>query len=221
MANLDADAAIDGLIVRVYPLDAQGLIVPVRGTLEFTLAGRRNDVAPRPDARVAGPMDTAASAGRLRPVRGPLPVAIPRHPSRARRKIAPEGSIHARLSLPGQGTFEATQSTVNLPPTCPPLATSSNNPPAAATSGSSTPRGCSDVFNDSDIGRTPADWNETQEHNTAPPDLPLLRTMIPKRLPVTASITVPTWFATLRFTNTSPSLVITHTRIESQSGRHR
>ena len=117
VANLDAERQVDGLIVRVYPLDDWGCIVPVRGTLAVTLAGWHSEATPRGQ--------TQQTLGRwTRQLQqedfGPLGARCELrfqgiHPERD-VTIAPEGSIHARLSVPGQGTFEATQSTVRIRP---------------------------------------------------------------------------------------------------------
>jgi len=112
-ATVDAD----GLLVRVYPLDAAGSAVAVYGTLEVELIGRRTDT-----------VDPEASFGRLGhwllPVREAdfgVDGAVYRLPFQSvdpefDLAVARYGAVHARLSVPGQGTFEATESTVRLRP---------------------------------------------------------------------------------------------------------
>lgn len=117
VANWDADVEVDGLLVHVYPLDADGAVVPVRGSLEVDLRGQWHNAVPRPQSFLGlgrwtrqvrfedfGPR---GAVYRL-PFQGVHPEFDP--------AVAPHGAVHARLSVPGQGTFETTESTVRIRP---------------------------------------------------------------------------------------------------------
>ena len=113
-------AEADGLILVVYPLDAQGRIVPVQGTLEVDLTGLRTSVTPPPQpffqlgwwTRTVRPADFAADGAKCQ-----LPFQA-MHPE-FDVKLAPHGALHVRLSVPGQGTFDATQTAVRIRPASP------------------------------------------------------------------------------------------------------
>jgi len=115
VANWDADVEADGLLLYVCPLDAHGQLVPARGTLSVELTGLRIGVVKR-----------AQPFGRLghwtRQVRredfGPRG-AVLRLPFQSVHpdfdlEYGSHGAVHARLSVPGQGTFETTASTVRI-----------------------------------------------------------------------------------------------------------
>ena len=117
VANWDADVEVDGLLVYVYPLDGTGAVVPARGMLQFDLTGQRDRVFRR--------WQPFATLGRWsRQVRvedfGPRG-AVYRLPFQGVHPefdlmVAPRGALHARLSVPGQGTFETTESMLRIRP---------------------------------------------------------------------------------------------------------
>lgn len=122
LANWDADVESDGLVVRIYPLDDQGQVVPVDGSLELELvaprSGPRSDPSPPVQigrwVRRTRPDDFQASGPFADGARYRLEFqAI--HPE-FDRQVTAGGLLHARLSVPGQGTFEATTSTVRIRP---------------------------------------------------------------------------------------------------------
>ncbi len=117
VANWDADVEVDGLLVYVYPLDGTGAVVPARGTLQFDLTGQRDSVFRR--------WQLFSTLGRWsRRVRVEdfgVDGAVYRLPFQGVHPefdltVAPRGALHARLSLPGQGTFETTESMVRIRP---------------------------------------------------------------------------------------------------------
>lgn len=129
VANWDADVEVDGLLVRVYPLDDTGAVVPVRGMLQLDLKGQRTSVVNRRRpfstlgrwARPVRPQDFALPSQGHVPPRCGWPGAVYRLPFQGVHPefdltVAPYGSLHARLSVPGQGTFETSQSTVRIRP---------------------------------------------------------------------------------------------------------
>jgi hypothetical protein len=120
VARWNPNVEADGLLVHVYPLGADGGVVPVRGTLEVEWLGRRIDsVNPA----------TAFS----RQAHWEVPVheedfglegAVYRLPFQSVQPefdlaVARYGAVHARLSVPGQSTFEATAGTVRVRPPSP------------------------------------------------------------------------------------------------------
>ncbi len=115
MANWDENAEADGLLVRIYPLDADGAIVPVRGTLSVELKAKQNSVhhASQPYIEVGRWSETVRPTdfgvgGATYPLRFQ---GI--HPD-YERSIRPIGSVSACLTVPGQGTFQATTDSVSL-----------------------------------------------------------------------------------------------------------
>ncbi len=117
VANWDADVEVDGLLVRVVPLDGRGAVVPTRGTLEIDLTAQRTGVVRRPWPFVrAGrwtrqvrraDFDSSGVVYRL-----PFQSSHPEFDL----DLASYGAVHARLSVPGQGTFEATRGTIRIRP---------------------------------------------------------------------------------------------------------
>lgn len=115
LANWDADPEADGLIVDVYPLDADGRVVPVRGSLEVNLTGwRKTGSRPRrPLARIG------RWTQRVDPSDFDSGVA---HYKLAFQAVHPEfdldwvshGEVHARLGVPGHGAFEAIAGSVRI-----------------------------------------------------------------------------------------------------------
>ena len=120
VANWDADVEVDGLLVHVYPLDGYGQVVPVRGTLHVDLRAPRYPGTPRSGrfyelgrwTEVLQTLDfTAAGAVFRLPFRAVHPEFD--------LDVATYGAIHARLDVPGAGTFETTASTVRIRPFSP------------------------------------------------------------------------------------------------------
>jgi len=119
-ANWDADVEADGLVVSVYTLDDEGRIAQVDGTLEVELVAPRPgitpDAAPFPQI---GRWVRHVSLGDFS--RGGPAIAAARyrleyqaiHPEFDRYVVA-RGLVHARLSVPGQGTFEAPAAIVRI-----------------------------------------------------------------------------------------------------------
>jgi hypothetical protein len=117
VANWDAAPAVDGLLVRVYPLDAAGAVVPVDGLLEVELMGRSAGAAVQSQsfARLGSwsqPVRAAEIGVNGAVYRLPFQGVHPEYDT----NIAPRGAVLARLSVPGQGTFQATASTVRIRP---------------------------------------------------------------------------------------------------------
>jgi hypothetical protein len=110
----------DGLVVQVYPLSDRGDLVPAWGTLEVELIGRGPGTVTDPQAfQTLGRWTQEVRPEDFGP-RG----AVYRMAFQAIRPdfdlaVGPAAAVHARLSVPGQGTFDATQSTVRIRPLSP------------------------------------------------------------------------------------------------------
>ena len=125
--SIDADVGrwsdtveADGLVVHVYPMDAQGAVVPAWGTLEVDLTGWQFGIT--------RPSQPFFSLGRwtqeVRPEDFGPQGAVYRLPFQSVQpefdtNVAPLGAVHARLNVPGQGTFDATRSSVRIRPSSP------------------------------------------------------------------------------------------------------
>ena len=113
--NWDENVEADGLLVHVYPLDADGAVVPVHGTLNVDLKAEQNGVN-----RQSQPFVEAGRwSEKVRPADFNAGGALYKlrfqsiHPE-FDRSIGSLGAVHACLTIPGQGTFEATADTVSL-----------------------------------------------------------------------------------------------------------
>jgi len=117
VANWDGDVEADGLLVHVYPLDDSGGVVSARGTLQFELIGQRDDVFGPPQAfSCLGQWSQQMRVEDFGP-RG----AVYRLPFQGVHPefdltVAPHGALHVRLSVPGQGSFETTESLLRIRP---------------------------------------------------------------------------------------------------------
>lgn len=121
VANWDADSEVDGLLVRVQPLDAWGQVVPVDGALDVQLVTetrlatggqlmiRRDD-----PFRVSERWTVQLRAVDFSPTGIVAKLMFRRsHPERD-LDLAPEGLVLARLRLPTAGTFDASDPNVVL-----------------------------------------------------------------------------------------------------------
>lgn len=120
LAQWDKDAQTDGLRVFVYPLDAYGQIVPVDGHVELTLVVER-DYTRGAHIYHKGP-EFLSGDRQTFPVRwehfsAGIPfyeLAFDRWHPDFEHTLAEHGLLHARLSVPGQGVFEASDPQVCL-----------------------------------------------------------------------------------------------------------
>lgn len=123
--NWDSDIETDGLVVVAYPLDVNGQIVPVTGTLEVELIApevRRFQDAPNGRGLTLERIAQWTSAVHAedftsRGARVELPFQA-LHPE-FDTKILPQGLVHARLVVPGQGTFDTSVELIRVRPWSP------------------------------------------------------------------------------------------------------
>lgn len=112
-----ADVGVDGVVLEIAPHIYSGEVVPVRGTLEVELyAFRQNGIQ-----RVRHPQRLGRWSVQVSPEDFASYGAVVRlpfqafHPQRD-QTIEPRGLVTARLSVPGQGTFAASQADVDVRP---------------------------------------------------------------------------------------------------------
>ncbi|HUG68529.1 MAG TPA: hypothetical protein VMM76_12320 [Pirellulaceae bacterium] len=112
IANWDRDVEFDGIVLRLFPLDADGQLTPARGTLYVELiASRGRDFNGVPSARGQVPTrlaewTVAVDAGEVTEngvvVKLPFQVNHPEFDT----TWAAHGLVHVRFVVPGHGVFE-------------------------------------------------------------------------------------------------------------------
>lgn len=111
------NVGVNGMLVEVAPRSYAGEVVPVQGTLEVELYAYRQ----RGIQRVRHPQRLGRWVVQLSPEDfGAYGAVVPLpfqafNPLRD-QTIEPQGLVHTRLSIPGQGTFEASATDVELRP---------------------------------------------------------------------------------------------------------
>jgi len=119
VANWDDDVEVDGLVVEARPLDADGRVAAVDGTLEVDLIVQRWGVARRTQPFLQrGRWTQRVRARDFGPVgaRYRLPFAAGGFHPEFDRESSPYAAVQAQLSVPGQGVFAATEGTVRIRP---------------------------------------------------------------------------------------------------------
>jgi hypothetical protein len=117
LANWDGDVESDGIVLRVAPLDADGYLMAVSGTLEIDLFGDQNLSPTRGRdygllAHWVEPLATEDMEPNGAYYRLPFQGV---HPD-FQYDVSPYAMVHARLSVPGQGTFDATTGAIRIRP---------------------------------------------------------------------------------------------------------
>ena len=117
VAKWNGGADNDGVLLRVFPLDAQGNIVPVDGTLEVELNGQQAATQtqgnPFPQlARWGQQVDARDVGANGATYRLPFQAWSPD----VHLQLSSSGSVHARLSVAGQGVFDDTATMVRVRP---------------------------------------------------------------------------------------------------------
>lgn len=115
LGHWTAGVETSGIVVCIHPMTVDGILTPVDGTLEIDLIGQRPASQNEGDGLVrSGRWTETVRAGDF----GPLG-AVYHLPFQAVHpdfdfEMRAHGMVHARLSVPGRGTFEATQSMVRV-----------------------------------------------------------------------------------------------------------
>jgi hypothetical protein len=128
IANWDADLETDGLVIDVAPLNIDGQVVPVAGTLEVSLYARERrilDQAPKSGGdttelveRWSQPIVASQRfTGYGTRLRLPFGAAHPELDSKW--AVSPYGLVHLRFVVPGHGVFEDSRDGLRLRPFAP------------------------------------------------------------------------------------------------------
>ena len=125
LANWDRDVEFDGIVIRLFPLDANGQATFVRGTLYAELvAGRRTDFNDAPSSRGLVPRQLAKWTVQVTQSQITDDGAIVKLPFQASHpefdtKWAAHGLVHVRFVVPGHGVFEHSFDGVRVRPFAP------------------------------------------------------------------------------------------------------
>ena len=120
VANWDADVTVDGLIMRIHALDGTGASIPVRGSLQIDLRAPQIGVVKRSQPfGILGRWTRRVRPEDFGPDGAVYRLPFQRVSPEFDLSLAPHGAVHAKLSVPGHGTFEATESTVRIRPASP------------------------------------------------------------------------------------------------------
>ncbi len=108
-ANWDNNVETDGMMICIAPRDDYGEVIPVRGTLDIELMAEHAGVVklPYPFSRIAH-WSQMVRPEDFRPFGAVYRLPFQDVSPEFSRNLSPHGAIHATLSVPGQGTFEAT-----------------------------------------------------------------------------------------------------------------
>ncbi len=105
----DENCDTDGIVVHVYPLAADGTVVPVRGTLNVDLTVQRNDRYRLCEPFVnAGHWAEPVQPADFGPMGAVYRLRFLSVDPEFNHWVAELGAVHATLAIPGQGTFEGT-----------------------------------------------------------------------------------------------------------------
>ncbi|MBN2477142.1 MAG: hypothetical protein JXB62_21215 [Pirellulales bacterium] len=116
-ANWDADVEVDGLTIRVCPLDVGGAVVPVNGSLEIRLTGQQTGaVGRRPSFGSLGRWTRQVRREDFGPQCAVYHLPFQNAHPEFDLTLPSHAAVCARLSVPGQGAFEATDSAVRIRP---------------------------------------------------------------------------------------------------------
>jgi len=115
LANWDSDVEADGLVVRIAAVDETGRLASVDGTLEVELLTDLTGPVRQPQPfRQIGRWTRRVQAGDFAVGSAAYRLEFQGVHPEFDRQVAAHGAVHARLSVPGQGVFEATASTVRI-----------------------------------------------------------------------------------------------------------
>lgn len=126
VANWNKNVPVDGLVVRIFPQDVEGQLVPVDGTLQVDLIGVRGNAG---DPRYSGVRPKSFPrlghwTQRVEPEHVGPAGAVYVLPFQAidpqfNWSVNPHALVHARLVVPGEGAFETSDGFVRIRPYSP------------------------------------------------------------------------------------------------------
>ena len=120
LTNWDADVEVDGIALHLYPLDGAGMLTAANGSLEVTLVGQYSA-----GYTAGGQFQTVGRWTRsMRAAERCVDGFVFRLPFQAvhpefERELSKTGLLHVRLSVPGQGVFEASAAALRIRPYSP------------------------------------------------------------------------------------------------------
>ena len=115
LANFNDTAEADGLVVNAYPLDARGNVLPVTGTLEVELTGViPNDFENTNEFQRIGRWVNMVRADDVGVEGAAFDLPFQAVHPEFNLDYAPKGIVHATLSIPGQGSFEANTGAIRI-----------------------------------------------------------------------------------------------------------
>jgi len=117
VANWDSDVEADGLVLNVFPLDGAGCVLPVRGTIQVELLGEDAGLArSRQPYAVLGRWTEQVCRSEFHADGACYQLPFRRVHPEFDFRWASQGLVHVRLSVPGEGVFETSQSMVRVRP---------------------------------------------------------------------------------------------------------
>jgi hypothetical protein len=116
-ANWDADVEVDGLIVQVSPIAHDGLLTAVGGTLNVELVGQQmGAVWDRQSFPNLGRWTRSVCVEDFGPAGASYKLPFQAVNPEFDLDVSSIGMVHARLAVPGQGVFDASQASVRIRP---------------------------------------------------------------------------------------------------------
>jgi hypothetical protein len=117
VGHFDRYVEASGIVLHVYPLDDSGRVVPVDGTLNVDLVAGLSYV-PRQGTSLPqiGHWAVRLTADQFGPSGAVVKLPFQSVQPEFNLGDGPYGLVHARLSVPGNGSFEASQSMVRIRP---------------------------------------------------------------------------------------------------------
>jgi hypothetical protein len=117
LANWDSDVEVDGIELHIFPRTAEGVVVPVSGSIEAKLLARvANPADPGQVFPQIGRWVEAIGPERFGPGGAVFRLSFQAvHPD-FDLHLGPQGVLHVRLVAPGHGTFETSTADLRIRP---------------------------------------------------------------------------------------------------------
>jgi hypothetical protein len=117
VANLNRSVEADGMVLHVYPLDGAGNMIPVDGTLDIDLIASVPPGWPRGEPLPAiGRWTVRLVPQQFGPAGAIVKLPFQNVHPEFDLNIGPYGLVHARLSVPGNGSFETSEGMLRIRP---------------------------------------------------------------------------------------------------------
>lgn len=116
-ANWDAGVPVDGVVAYVLPLDEWGNVVPVTGSVELQVTGQLRSVPTGSyGAVLLGTTTIGITPEQLGPAGYACKIPFQYASPEFNAGLGSFGIVHARLSVPGDGVFDASAAMVRVRP---------------------------------------------------------------------------------------------------------